>query len=729
MGKNISYKYEDLEKAVKKYITDEEELNYIKEAYTLASESHLGDVRKSGEPFIQHPINVAMILTDIYADYETICAALLHDTVEDTDVTIEQIKEKFGDEVALLVNGVTKINKINFSTENEAIIANQRKIFVGLSEDVRVIILKLADRLHNMRTLWALSEEKQKKNAKETLEILTPIAHRLGIHKIKSELEDLSLRYLKPDVFYSIVEKLNQTKMERDKTVQDMLKEVSELLNEHDIKHEIKGRAKSIYSIYNKLNKGKNWNDIFDLLALRILVDTEQECYVALGLIHSKYRPIPKRFKDYVSRPKTNMYQSLHTTVFGIDGFLFEIQIRTHDMDQIAEYGIASHWSYKENAGVPHQTTLAVSKSMQNEMEQKLQFFRSIIELQDENSTDEEFVNTVKSDILKASIYVFTPKGDVIELPNGSTPIDFAYRVHTEVGNKMVGAIVNNTIVPLDYELKSNDIIKINTSKTSTGPSKEWLNIAKTSQAKTKIKAFFFKKDKTEYIEIGEELLKKEFRKKKISYSETWNEENINKVLTELKLKDEEDIYFSIGSNKYTVGYIINTIFGEEKTKEEYVLDKVMTKESKIVNIKNDILVEGIDDIKVNLASCCKPIKGDEIIGFITKGNGISIHRKTCHNIIDLDNRLIDVHWNPNITKKYATTITIHAELVKNPLLDIITKAANNNVSVETIDTVSRSQVTVYEVTILVQNTEALNKFITDLYTLDFIKMVERIIK
>jgi len=726
MAKNVLYTYEDLECALKKYITFDDELNVIKKAYQYASDAHMGMLRKSGEPYIQHPISVAMILTDIYADYQTICAALLHDTVEDTNTTIEEIEEKFGKEIAFLVDGVTKINQINFSTESEATIAYQRKIFVGLSEDVRVIIIKLADRLHNMRTLWALSEERQKKNAKETLEILTPIAHRLGIHKIKSELEDLSLRYLKPDVFYSIVERLNQTKLERDMTVQDMLKEVSELLNAHDIKHEIKGRAKSIYSIYNKLNKGRSWDDIFDLLALRILVNTEQECYIALGLIHSKYRPIPKRFKDYVSRPKTNMYQSLHTTVFGIDGFQFEIQIRTHNMDQIAEYGIASHWSYKENNGGNNSNA---SKSMQNDMEHKLQFFRSIIELQDENSTDEEFVNTVKSDILKASIYVFTPKGDVIELPNGSTPIDFAYRVHTEVGNKMVGAIVNNTIVPLDYELKSNDIIKINTSKTSTGPSKEWLNIAKTSQAKTKIKAFFFKKNKTEYIEIGEELLKKEFRKKKISYSETWNEENINKVLTELKLKDEEDIYFSIGSNKYTVGHIINTIFGEEKSKEEYVLDKVLTKETKIVNIKNDILVEGIDDIKVNLASCCKPIKGDEIIGFITKGNGISIHRKTCHNIIDLDNRLIDVYWNPNITKKYATTITIHAELVKNPLLDIITKAANNNVSVETIDTVSRSQVTVYEVTVLVQNTEALNKFITDLYTLDFIKMVERIIK
>lgn len=726
MAKHSVYKYEDLESELKKYITFNDELEIIKKAYTFASEAHLGDVRKSGEPYIQHPVSVAMILTDIYADYQTICAALLHDTVEDTSTTIEEIEEKFGKEIALLVDGVTKINQINFSTESEATIAYQRKIFVGLSEDVRVIILKLADRLHNMRTLWALSEERQRKNAKETLEILTPIAHRLGIHKIKSELEDLSLRYLKPDVFYSIVERLNQTKLERDMTVQDMLKDVSELLNDHDIKHEIKGRAKSIYSIYNKLNKGKNWNDIFDLLALRILVDTEQECYIALGLIHSKYRPIPKRFKDYVSRPKTNMYQSLHTTVFGIDGFLFEIQIRTHDMDQIAEYGIASHWSYKETVG---NNNAPASKSMQNDMEQKLQFFRSIIELQEENSSDEEFVNTVKSDVLKANIYVFTPKGDVIELPKGATPIDFAYKVHTEVGNKMVGAIVNNTIVPLDYELQSNDIIKINTNKTSLGPSKEWIEIAKTSQAKNKIKAFFFKKDKNEYIEIGEDLVKKELRKRKLSISEIWTDENINKIITELKLKDLEDLYFSIGSNKYGVGYILNIITSEEKSKEDYIMDKVILKDPKKINIKNDILVEGIDDIMVNLASCCKPIKNDEIIGFITKGNGISIHRKNCHNIIDFEERLIPVHWNSSVTKKYPTTITIEANLVKNPLLDIITRAANNNVNIETINTVSKSQVVVYEITVLVSDTEALNKFSNDLYNLDFIKKIERIIK
>ncbi|MBQ7140089.1 MAG: bifunctional (p)ppGpp synthetase/guanosine-3',5'-bis(diphosphate) 3'-pyrophosphohydrolase [Bacilli bacterium] len=722
MSKSGITKFEDLEIKIRKYITNEEEISKIKKAYEYAKDAHLGMLRKSGEPYIQHPLNVAYILTRVYADTPTLCAALLHDTVEDTDTTLEDITKLFDSEVSLLVNGVTKINKLNFSTTNEAIIANQRKIFVGLSEDVRVIILKLADRLHNMRTLWALSEEKQKENARETLEILTPIAHRLGIHKLKSELEDLSLRYLKPDAFYSIVENLNQTKLERDQTVQDMLKDVSDLLNEHDIKHEIKGRAKSIYSIYNKLDKGRNFNDIFDLLALRILVDTEQECYVALGLIHSKYRPIPKRFKDYIARPKTNMYQSLHTTVFGIDGFLFEIQIRTHDMNQIAEYGIASHWSYKEHSDA--------SKSMQNDMEQKLQFFRNIIELQEENTSAEEFVNTVKSDILKSSIYVFTPKGDVIELPKGATPIDFAYKVHTEVGDKMVGAIVNNSIVPLDYELKSNDIVKINTNKTSIGPNKEWINIAKTNQAKNKIKAFFFKKDKLEYIDKGNELLKKELRKKKLVFNEILSEQNLDKILNEFKLKDIDDLYFNIGTGKYSVGHIINILTDNFKPKEEYMLDKVGNKETKNINIKNDIIVSGIDDIKINLASCCKPVKNDDIIGFITKGNGISIHRKNCHNIFDLDERLIDVRWNENITnKKYPTTITIHSEPTKNPLLDVITKASNNNINIENINTVSKSDVTVYEVTILVSDYENLDKFINDLYNLIYIKKVERIIK
>ena len=481
---------DDLVVKLKTYITDEKEIESIVSAYEFANKKHAGQFRKSGEPYIIHPINVAIILTTIYADSATIKAGLLHDVLEDTDCTYEEMEELFGSEVTKLVEGVTKLSKIHFSTENEYLIDYYKKIIVGISEDVRVIIIKLADRLHNMRTLWALPEAKQKKIAKEALEILAPLGDHLGIHKIKSELEDLSLRYLKPDVFYDIAEKLNKTKLERDKTVYEMMQEVTNLLTDHNIVHEIKGRSKSIYSIYNKLNKGKKFSDIYDLLALRILVDTEQECYLALGLIHSKFRPLPRRFKDYIAMPKPNMYQSLHTTVFGLDGYLFEIQIRTYAMDEVAENGIASHWAYKENKDA--------KVSMQSTTEQKLQFFKAIMDLNNDKMSNEEFVHSVKDEVLNNNIYVFTPKGDIFELPKGSTPIDFAYKVHTKVGETMVGAIVNNSIVPLNYELKNNDIVKINTNKNST-PSKEWLNIAKATQTKNKIRSYFSKRERVKH--------------------------------------------------------------------------------------------------------------------------------------------------------------------------------------------------------------------------------------
>ena len=483
--KTINITIDELIDKFKKYNNNEKDIELIRKAYYYAEKKHFGQKRISGDDYILHPLNVALILTEISADAPCMAAALLHDTIEDSDATKEEIESLFGSEVALLVDGVTKINKINFSSDSEASAAYQRKILVGLSEDVRVIIIKLADRLHNMRTLDVMSEEKQKKKAKETLEILTPVAHRLGIYKIKSELEDLSLRYLKPDAYFDIVEKLNQKKVERDAAVSKMMDEVSNLLKEHNIPHEIKGRSKSIYSIYNKLSKGRPFSDIYDILALRVFVDTEQECYIALGLIHSKYKPVPKRFKDYIAMPKTNLYQSLHTTVFGIDGELFEIQIRNYEMDKIAEYGIASHWSYKE-----HKNGAVASKDV---MEQKLQIFRNIIELNEDSSTPEEFVSSVKKDILSNDvIYVYTPKGDVVELPDGSTPVDFAYKVHSEVGDRMIGAIVNDNIVPLDYKLNNGDIIKINTNKASS-PSKDWLSFVVTTGAKNKIRAYFSK--------------------------------------------------------------------------------------------------------------------------------------------------------------------------------------------------------------------------------------------
>ncbi len=703
---------EDLLNRVATYDDNPEDQKLIRNAYDYAYRKHFSQKRITGDDYITHPLNVAWILTDVNADGKAIAAALLHDTIEDSDSTYEEINNLFGEEVAKIVDGVTKINRLNFTTDSEQMAANQRKILVGLSTDVRVLIVKLADRLHNMRTLYVLSEAKQKRKAKETLEILTPVAHRLGMYKLKSELEDLSLRYLNPDAYYEIVEKLNLKKTERDEAVGKMLDEVSNLLTEHNIPHEIKGRSKSIYSIYNKMSKGKKFEDIYDILALRVFVNTEQECYLALGLIHSKYKPVPKRFKDYIAMPKTNLYQSLHTTVFGIDGQLFEIQIRTYEMDKIAEYGIASHWSYKENK----------SPNSKDIMEQKLEIFRSIIELNEDAKTPEEFISNVKKDLLfNDSIYVYTPKGDVIELPKGSTCVDFAYRVHSEVGDKMVGAIVNDSIVPFDYILKTGDIIKVNTSKLSKGPNKDWLNFVATSQAKNKIRAFYTKREKDENLTRGIDIFEKALHKRNLPIQETIDE-YLNTILENFKLKDLDDLYIALGQGKYTIASIMHII-----NKKDNPATKLLKKtpEPKKPIIKNDILVEGMNEIKVSLSGCCKPIPGDNIIGYITKGSGITVHRSSCKNIIDLDERLINVKWNDDLTKKFPTDILIYTTPNDN-LLDIITKASSNNIVIDSVTTITKSEFRIYSLTILVENTIALEKFFRELYNLSFVDKVER---
>ncbi len=701
----------------KKYNQNEDDIDLINRAYEYAYKKHFGAKRISGDDYIIHPLNVAMILTDINADAACMAAGLLHDTIEDTDSTKEEIAELFGSEVALLVDGVTKINQLHFSTSGEQMAANQRKILVGLSEDVRVIIIKLADRLHNMRTLYVMPEERQKKKARETLEILTPVADRLGINKIKSELEDLSLRYLKPDAYFDILEKLNTKKTEMDSYVNKMLTDVSNLLTEHDIKHEIFGRSKSVYSIYKKMQKGKKFNDIYDILALRVLVDTEQECYLVLGLIHSKYKPVPNRFKDYVAMPKTNLYQSLHTTIFGIEGKLFEVQIRTYEMHRIAEYGIASHWTYKAKG--------SSVKTVKDSMEQKLQIFRSIMELNEDTNSPEEFINNIKQDILTTnSIYVYTPKGDVIELPAESTPVDFAYKVHTEVGNSIVGAIVNDNIVPLDYHLKTGDIIKINTSKASKGPNKDWLNFVVTTHAKNKIKSFYSKIEKNDLIDKGQELLEKELRKLDLPINETLNNKNLDIIFNEFKVKDIDELYIDLANNKYTPTAVIKLITKKDETEE--LKNKINNPTNIKQSSKNDILVEGLDDVKVNLSGCCKPIPGDNIIGYITKGSGISVHRTICRNITDIDERLINVKWNNNINKKYFTDIIIYTNTEDN-LLDIITKASTNSVIIDRIETINKSEYKIYSLTVLIENTEKLYKFIKDLDNLEFTIKVERI--
>lgn len=719
--KKSNITYDILYKSVKSYIDDENELNMITKAYKYAFEKHLGQKRHTGEDYIIHPLSVAQILTEIYADYECLSAALLHDVLEDCGVSKEEMVHEFGENITNLVEGVTKINKLNFSGITEAMNANHRKILVGLSEDVRVIIVKLADRLHNMRTLYVLPPKKQKEKAKETLDILIPIAHRLGMNKIKSELEDLSLRYYKPDIYFDIAEKLNKTKAERDSIVLEMQKKVSDLLNQNHIKHEIKGRAKSIFSIYKKLDKGKKFDDIYDLLALRVFVDTKQECYQALGYIHSKYRPIPRRFKDYIAMPKSNMYQSLHTTVFGIDGYLFEIQIRTYEMDRVAENGIASHWSYKEHGSNK-------KADMQNEMEKKLQFFRTIMEMREEETDDKDFVESVKEDSFRDLIYVFTPKGDVIELPKGSTPIDFAYRVHSDIGDHTVGAIVNEMLVPLDYKLKDDDVVKINTNKNSMGPNYEWLNIVKTPQARNKIRAYFNKLDKDENIRQGEELLQKELRKRKIPFTDFLNVENVKKIKEEFKIQDIKELYINLSNNKILPSTIYNIIYNESESINEKILKNATNSNTKKdINVgKTDIYIEGISNIKTNIASCCKPVPGEKIIGYITKGKGITIHKINCSNVSSLNERLINVYWNTVTSKKYPASILVHCKNDKDVLLNIISKSNSLNVTVNTIRTINNSDDMIYNITVLVENIEKLLKFMNEIKLLNNVIDVER---
>lgn len=716
MEKNYNT-YEELKELLKHYIKDED-MVLIDDCYQFALKCHAGQRRITGEDYIYHPISVAYILGTINADKETIAAALLHDVLEDCNISREEMEEMFGKEITKIVYGVTKINKLNFNDESEVLIANHRKIIVGLAEDVRVIILKLADRLNNLRTLWALPEAKQKKKAKETLEILTPIADRLGMNKMKSEMEDLALRYLKPDTYFDILEKLNQTKAEREALVLEMQDKITTLLSENDIKHEIKGRAKSIHSIYKKLEKGRRWSDIYDIYALRVFVDTEAECYQVLGIIHSKFRPIPKRFKDYIAMPKTNMYQSLHTTVFGIGGNAFEIQIRTYEMDKVAESGIASHWSYKERG--------SVKANLQNAMEQKLQFFKTIMELEQENLSKEEFVNTVTNEVFNDTIYVFTPLGDVIELPKGATPIDFAYKVHSNIGDHTVSAIVNGSIKPLSEELKDSDIVKIQTSP-SAKPSEEWLKIASTTQAKQKIKDYFKRIAKDGYYKKGQELVSKELKKKKITNQEFFKDENIEKILDSLKLNNLDELYINIGSNKIGINQVINILKENNLSKEELILKR--TSDQKVRYSYNDLYVEGIDNMKINLGHCCNPVPGDKIIGYVTKGNGVTVHRIVCPNINDEDERIIEVKWDDEIKSKYEALIVLHANDNRDLLMNIITKAQSKDISVTYMNNIFSNELYYIEIKILVKDLDSLNDFINDISSLKEVIDVERVIQ
>ena len=684
--------FEDLEEKLKK----RENYAEIKRAYEYAYNEHKGMKRLTGDDFITHPLEVTKILMDLNVDDTTIIASLLHEVINNGNTTFEDLKELFGDEVAMIVNSVSKINKLELPDNNEKSVIYLRKILVGLAEDVRVLYIKLADRLHNMRTNWAINPAKQKEKANETMSVLVPIAHRLGINSIKSELENLSLYYLKPDVYNDILEKLNNTVAELDDYLEEMKESIIELLTDAGITFEIKGRVKSVYSIYNKLNNGKEWNKIYDILALRVFVNTEAECYQVIGLIHSRFRPMPKRFKDYIASPKENMYQSLHTTVFGVEGKVFEIQVRTYEMDEIAEKGVASHWSYKEKG----------TKKIQNIMEQKLEMFRNVIEASI-NESDVDFEATVNSNIFSESIYTYTPKGDVIELPVGSTPIDFAYRIHSKVGDTTVGAIVNDQIVPLSYELQNDDVVNIKTNASAT-PNKDWINIAKTNQAKNKIKAYFSKKDKEEYIAKGKEILEKELRKRRLAFNEVLTTDAINKITKDLKLKDLDDLYLAIGSLRYTAGYIINLSSDDKHNVEDALLER--KREMPKINYKSDILVEGTPNIMVNIAKCCMPVKGDEIIGYITKGQGISVHKKNCPNVPLSSERVIDVAWNMESTNYYYTNIYVTIKDTKDILAEVITEIGKKDSLVRSCRTIEKEDRLIYELNIRIKDKEELEK-------------------
>ncbi len=707
MHYNENITYEEL--INKLNITNNNDLEILDKAYNYALSCYEGKTRLTGDPLISHSINTAYILANLNVDITTIVAALIHDVINLCDKTPDEIECLFGRDVRIIVESLSKINKLELTSDEEEKAIYLRKVMVGLSEDVRVLYIKLACRLHNMRTNWAIKPLNQKKKALETENVLIPIAHRLGINSIKSELENLCLYYTKPDVYNDILEKLNKSKDELNSNLENMKKELSNLLKENGVNFEIKGRVKSVYSIYKKLATGRKWSDIYDILALRIFVEKESDCYLVIGLIHSKYRPVPKRFKDYIANPKGNMYQSLHTSVFGDNGDLFEIQVRTYEMDEIAEKGLASHWSYKEKG----------TKKVQAMMEQKLELFRSIIE-SNSNENDLTFENNIKSDILEDVIYVFTPKGDVVELPKGATPLDFAYRIHSHVGDTCVGAIVNEQIVPLNYELNNNDIVKINTNKDAS-PNKDWLNICKTNQAKTKIKSYFSKKDKEEYIERGKNMLERELRRRKLNFSII--EDNLDKIIKDLKFTDLDDLYLSIGSLRYTPGYIINLTNNDKHDINDALLYK-KSKPVSITNYKNDIIVDGINNVVVNIAKCCNPIKGDDIVGYITLNDGITVHKKTCNNIKDITDRIVNVSWNINSNNTFNKEINI---ISNNPnfLVEFVTITTKLGIYVESIKTTDYTDNKKYTMIIRIKDRLEYDKLINNVSKLKETSVLE----
>ena len=706
------------------------DIKLIRKAYEYAKKNHGNQLRKSGEPYIIHPLQVAYTLADLGLDENTICAGLLHDVIEDTPVTHEDIEKEFGIEIAEMVEGVTKLGKLLYMTVEEQQAEDYRKMFLAMGKDIRVIIIKLADRLHNMRTLKHLRRDRQIAISKETMEIYAPLANRLGLYSMKWELEDLSFKYLYPEEYHELVEGINKKREERLKFIEKIMADIRVQLKKQHIDAEVTGRAKHLYSIYRKMKRdNKTLDQIYDLFALRILVNSVKDCYSALGVVHEMYSPMPGRFKDYIAVPKPNMYQSIHTTLLGDKGTPFEVQIRTWDMHRVAEYGIAAHWAYKEASYFGKKQAVKVE-------EDKLAWLRESLEWQKDMQDPQEFLDTLKTELFEDEVYVFTPKGAIKVLPRDATPIDFAYSIHEEIGNHMVGCKINSKMVPIITKIKNGDIIEIITSDNSKGPSRDWLKFVKSTKAKNKINGWFKKSHKAENIEKGKELIEKEIKRIGMAHADLFKQEYIDAMLDRYKYKNLEDMYAAVGFGANSAVKVIAKMLQEyrKEHQEEDIEEKIeelrKQKENKQKPSSSGVIVKGIDNCLVKLSKCCNPLPGDEIIGYITKGRGVSVHRKDCVNVKDLlseENRIIDVKWYEEAKENYNVTIEALANDRKGLLVDILnsikeTKANLMGVSTKT----TKERIAIMDINIEVENIEELNKVIRNIKKVDSVYEVRR---
>lgn len=728
MSENINHTIEEVLETVKKS-NRRADLKLIKRAYEFAKDKHKDQLRRSGEPYIIHPIQVAYILSTLGLDHSTICAALLHDVIEDTDVTLEDIAKEFSPEIAEMVDGVTKLSKLNYTSEQEQQVENYRKMFLAMGKDIRVILIKLADRLHNMRTLKYLTRDRQIANARETMDLYAPLANRLGMYSLKWELEDLSFKYLYPEDYRELVEGIDKKREERLKFIDQIMQEIKVELKKQKIVAEITGRAKHLYSIYRKMQRdNKTLDQIYDLFALRIIVNSVKDCYAALGVVHELYNPMPGRFKDYISVPKPNMYQSLHTTLIGPKGTPFEVQIRTWDMHRIAEYGIAAHWAYKEAS------FLGGKKANVTVEEDKLSWLRETLEWQKDMQDPQEFLNTLKTELFEDEVYVFTPKGKILVLPNGATPIDFAYAIHAEIGNHMTGCKINSKMMPIVTKLKNGDIVEIVTSDKSKGPSRDWLKFIKSSTAKTRIQQWFKKNEREANIAKGKDALEREVKRIGMSYQELFKPEFVDVAVNRYKFNSLDDMYASVGFGTITAGKIVSRVLEEYRkiNKEENIEEKIeelkKTKEDKPSS--SGIIVKGIDNCLVRLSKCCNPVPGDEIVGYITKGRGVSVHRKDCKNVKDLfeeENRMIDVSWYTDEPSSYNVDIVMFSNDRDGLLADIISTVTAEKAPLMAVNSkVSKERIVITELTIEVNNIAQLNSVLKSLRKIDSVYDVKR---